>query len=70
MWVSNKWPRVLNYSVNVKGAKSGNKVANAVRHYKQLQERVSFEGQTKWLENALERVLLKLRKYSININKI
>ena len=70
MWVSNKRPRQLNYSVNVKGAKSGQKVQNAVKHYKKLQERLVFEGQTTWLLNATERVLQKFKKYSVNINKI
>lgn len=70
MGVSNKRPRQLNYSVNVKGAKSGNKVANTIKHYKKLQERLAFEGQTKWLTNAMEIVLKKFKKYSVNINKI
>lgn len=70
MGLSNKRPRQLNYSVNVKGAKSGNKIANAIRHYKRLQKRVAFEGQTKWLTNAIEVVLKKFKKYSVNINKI
>jgi hypothetical protein len=70
MGVSNKRPRQLNYSVNVKGPKSGNKVANAVRHYKKLLLRAEFEGQTLWIQNATEIVLAKLRKYSINLNKI
>ncbi len=70
MGVSNKRPRVLNYSVNVKGAKSGKKVENTIKHYKKLQERIAFEGHTTWLLNAVEIVLRKFKKYSVNINKI
>ncbi len=70
MGVSNKRPRQLNYSVNVKGAKSGKKVVNTIKHYKKLQERIAFEGTTKWLTNAMEIVLRKFKKYSVNINKI
>jgi hypothetical protein len=70
MWLSNKRPRALNYAVTKKWAKSGRKIENTIAHYKKLNERVAFEGQTKWLENALVFVKVKLRKYSININKI
>lgn len=70
MGVSNKRPRYLNYSVNKKGPKSGGKVANAIKHYKKLQARASFEGETLWIKNAMTFVLAKLRKYSVNLNKI
>jgi len=67
---ANKRPRRLNYAVNKKWPKSGSKVAKAIVHYKKLQKRISFEGETKWLKNAMQIVLVKLKKYSINLNKI
>jgi len=67
---ANKRPRRLNYAVNKKWPKAWNKVAKAIEHYKKLQKRISFEGETKWLKNAMEVVLKKLKKYSINLNKI
>lgn len=67
---ANKRPRRLNYSVNKKGPVTGGKVAAAIAHYKKLQERVSFEGETKWLSNAISIVMVKLKKYGINPNKI
>ena len=67
---ANKRPRRVNYAVNKKWPKSGGKVAKAVSHYKKLQTRIGFEGETKWLSNAMKIVLIKLKKYSINLNKI
>jgi len=67
---ANKRPRRLNYAVNKKWPKAWTKVANAIAHYKKLENRISFEGETKWLKNAMEVVLEKLKKYSINPNKI
>ncbi|MDD2908063.1 MAG: hypothetical protein PHH98_05490 [Candidatus Gracilibacteria bacterium] len=67
---SNKRPRRLNYAVNKKGPKTGGKVGNAVAHYTKLQERIKFEGETKWLLNAVKIVTVKLNKYQINLNKI
>ncbi len=67
---ANKRPRRLNYAVNKKWPKSWGKVAKAVSHYKKLQKRIGFEGETKWLKNAIKIVLVKLKKYSINLNKI
>jgi hypothetical protein len=58
------------YSVDRKGAKSGSKVAHAIAHYKTLQKRIDFEGNTLWLQNAMTRVLAKFKKYSVNIAKI
>jgi len=31
---------------------------------------MAFEGETKWLANAMTIVLVKLKKYGINPNKI
>ncbi len=67
---ANKRPRRLNYAVNKKWPKSGGKVANAINHYKKLQKRIDFEGETKWLKNAVAIVTVKLKKYQINLNKI
>lgn len=67
---ANKRPRRLNYSVNKKGPITGSKVGKAVSHYKKLKTRIDFEGETKWLQNAMNIVLLKLKKYGINPNKI
>lgn len=67
---ANKRPRRLNYAVNKKGPKAGTKVAKAISHYQKLQQRLKFEGETKWLKNALTIVLVKLKKYGINPNKI
>jgi len=67
---ANKRPRRLNYAVNKKWPKTWGKVWQAVAHYKKLQERISFEWETKWLQNAMKIVIVKLNKYSINLNKI
>lgn len=67
---ANKRPRRLNYAVNKKGPKTGGKVGNAVTHYQKLQKRIAFEGETKWLLNAVKIVSVKLKKYQINLNKI
>ena len=58
------------YAVDRKGAKSGNKVSHAIAHYKQLQKRIAFEGETLWLKNAMKIVLTKFKKYAINPAKI
>ncbi len=70
MWLSNKRPRRLNYSVNKKWPKAWNKVEKAISCYKKLQQRISIEWQTKWIENAVSVVKVKLNKYWINPNKI
>lgn len=70
MGLRNKRPRYNNYSVNQKGPKSGKKIENAIKHYKKLQARLAFEGETLWIANALEFVMKKFKKYSINPNKI
>jgi hypothetical protein len=67
---ANKRPRRLNYAVNKKWPKTWSKVAKAIDHYKKLQKRIKFEWETKWLKNAMEVVLKKFKKYSINLNKI
>lgn len=67
---ANKRPRKLNYSVNKKWPKSWGKVGKAVAHYQKLQTRISFEWETKWLQNAMKIVTVKLNKYQINLNKI
>ncbi|MDP2090909.1 MAG: hypothetical protein Q8K30_04915 [Candidatus Gracilibacteria bacterium] len=67
---ANKRPRRLNYAVNKKGPKTGGKVVKAVSHYQKLQQRIKFEGETKWLVNAVKIVTVKLKKYQINLNKI
>jgi hypothetical protein len=70
MWLSNKRPHDLNYSVKAKWPKSWNKIQNTIKQYKVLEKRVKVEWETKWLKNAKEFVVKKLKKYSININKI
>ncbi len=67
---ANKRPRRLNYAVNKKGPKSGGKVGKAIAHYKMLQKKEAFEGSTAWIQNAFAIVLVKLKKYWINPNKI
>ncbi|MCH8518445.1 hypothetical protein LAT59_01655 [Candidatus Gracilibacteria bacterium] len=67
---ANKRPRRLNYSVNKKGPIGGTKVSKAIGHYQKLQERVSFEGETKWLQNAMQIVGVKLKKYGIKTNTL
>ena len=49
---------------------SGGKLAHAIKHYKHLQKRITVEGETLWIKNALTIVLAKFKKYSINIAKI
>jgi hypothetical protein len=70
MGLRNKRPRYLNYSVNKKGPKSGQKIENAIRHYRTLLARQEIEGETKWIKNALEFVKAKFRKYSVNIHNL
>jgi hypothetical protein len=65
-----KRPRRLNYAVNKISPKSWNKVKNAVASYKKLQKRLEFEGETKWISNAINVVKARLDKYQINLNKI
>ena len=67
---ANKRPRRLNYAVNKKWPKAGTKVQKAMTHYSKLLKRKDFEWETKWISNALAIVLVKLRKYWINPNKI
>jgi len=67
---ANKRPRKVNYSVNKKWPKSGWKVWAAVSHYQKLKKRVEIEWETKWLSNAFDIVMVKLKKYWINPNKI
>ncbi len=67
---ANKRPRRVNYSLNNKGPITGSKVGKSVTHFKKLKERIAFEGETKWLVNAMAIVLTKLKKYGINPNKI
>jgi hypothetical protein len=67
---ANKRPRRLNYSVNKKWPVTGGKVWGAIKHFKKLRERMAFEWETKWLNNAMTIVLVKLKKYGINTNKI
>ncbi len=70
MGLNNKRPRYLNYSVNKKGPKSGNKIQKAVRHYEWLLKRKESEGETKWIRNALEFARARLKKYSIHPENI
>ncbi len=70
MWLRNKRPHDLNYSVNVKWPKSGKKIQNTIKQFKVLEKREKIEWETKWLKNAKVFVLKKFKKYSININKI
>ncbi|MDD5212991.1 MAG: hypothetical protein PHG82_00990 [Candidatus Gracilibacteria bacterium] len=70
MGLSNKRPRTLNYGVNKKGPKSGNKVQKAIDHFLTLKKREEIEGTTKWISKAYEFVNVKLKKYGINTNKI
>ena len=67
---ANKRPRRLNYAVNKKGPKTGGKLGKAISHYKKLKQRIAFEWETKWLMDAMKKVLVKFNKYSINPNKI
>ena len=67
---ANKRPRRVNYSVNKKWPVSWGKVAKSISHYQNLQKRLAFEGETKWLSNAITIVMVKLKKYGINPNKI
>lgn len=58
------------YSVKRKGVYSGDKVKNAISHYKMLLKRKETEGDTLWIQNAMKMVLAKFKKYSVNIAKI
>jgi len=65
-----KRPHQLNHSVKVKGPKSGDKIKNTIKHFQKLRSRITTEGETLWIKNAREIVLVKLRKYSINPNSL
>jgi len=65
-----KRPRRLNYSVNKKGPVTGGKVWKAITHYLSLVKRTEIEWETKWLKNAFKIVMIKLKKYWINPNKL
>ena len=67
---ANKRPRRLNYAVNKKRTVAWGKVGKTISHYQKLLKRVAFEGETKWLKNALAVATAKLNKYKINLNKI
>ncbi len=67
---ANKRPRKINYWVNKKWPKTWAKVSKAISHYKKLQKRISFEGDSKWLTNAMKIISVKLKKYRVNLNKI
>ncbi len=67
---ANKRPRRVNYAVNKKWPKSNGKVAKAISHYSKLQKRIWIEWETKWLTNAINIVLIKLKKYWIHPNNI
>ena len=67
---ANKRPRRLNYAVNKKWPIWGNKVSKAIQHYRKLQQRISFEGETKWLQNAMKIIAMKLKKYGIKTNTL
>ena len=58
------------YSVNKKGKPGGEKVEQAVRHYRKLKQRLAFEGENAWLTNAFALVELKLRKFGISANTL
>jgi hypothetical protein len=66
----NKRPYRDNYSVNNRATKWGEKVEQAIKHYKTLQRREKIEGKTTWIANAFEIVLIKLKKYGIKTSKI
>ena len=70
MWLRNKRPHNMVYSVKRKGVYSGGKIGNAIKHYKALLKRIEFEGNTLWLQNAMTKVLAKFKKYAVNIAKI
>jgi hypothetical protein len=70
MWLRNKRPHNMVYSVNRKWPRPGGKLAHAIKHYKKLQSRIAIEGETLWIKNALAIVLAKFKKYSVNIAKI
>ena len=70
MWVRNKRPHNMIYSVKRKWSYSGSKIENAIKHYKKLSTRIALEGETLWLKNAMKIVLAKFKKYAINLAKI
>lgn len=53
------------YKITRSGPKSNQKPENALRAYAKLQKRVASEGKTKWLVNAIEFNLRKLKKYGL-----
>lgn len=65
MGLRNKRPRRLNYVVNKRGAKSGDKLAKTLASYRRIQRRFALEGQTKWLVNALAIVEQKIDRYGL-----
>jgi len=63
-WIRVKHKHIW-HNPNKKKTVSWEKYEKAIRHYKRLQKRIEIEWETKWLKNALEKVMQKFKKYGI-----
>lgn len=64
MWKRSKHPHIW-FNPNKKKTVSWGKYEKTISHYKKLQKRIEIEWETKWLKNAIAKVRLKFKKYSI-----
>ena len=63
-WIRVKHKHIW-YNPNKKRTPSWRKYEKLIAHYKKLLKRIEFEGETKWLKNALAKAQEKMRKYWI-----
>jgi len=57
------------YKITRSGPKSNKKPDNALKAHAKLLKRIEVEGKTKWLINALDVNVRKLKKYGL-LNKV
>lgn len=53
------------YKITRSGPKSNKKPENALKAHAKLLKRIATEGETKWLQNAMQINVLKLKKYGL-----
>lgn len=53
------------YKITRSGPKSSKKPVNALKAHARLLKRIESEGDTKWLQNAMQINILKLKKYGL-----
>lgn len=68
MGSTSKKPRAY-YHIENRRRKSGDKHENMLKQYKTLQKRVTVEGETKWLKNALAVLKVRMDKAGLKASK-